>query len=115
MWVRDANGFSNAIEQPRVKNPRPAASYTYGYNAPQAIRKVAVLVRVLDELNAQSEGTKVALDGKEESGFLASAVKRLRPKTATVLEGNDPFDFGKIDSVYDPMFIPGALRYGPLR
>lgn len=115
MWVRDANGFPSATEQPRVKNPRPAASYTYGYNAPQAIRKVAVLVRVLDELNAQSEGTKVALDGKEESGFLASAVKRLRPKTATVLEGNDPFDFGKIGSVYDPMFIPGALRYGPLR
>jgi hypothetical protein len=115
MWVRDANGFPMATEQPRVKNPRPAASYTYGYNAPQAIRKVAVLVRVLDELNAQTEGTKVTLDGKEESGFLAIAAKKLRPGTATVSEGIVPFDFGKIDSVYDPMFIPGALRYGPLR
>lgn len=115
MWVRDANGFTSATEQPRVKNPRPSASYTYGYNAPQAIRKVAVLVRVLDELNAQSEGIEVTLDGKEESGFLASAAKKLRPKTATILEGNVPFDFGKIDSVYHPMFIPGALRYGPLR
>jgi len=115
MWVKDANGFSSASEQPRVKNPRPSASYTYGYNAPQAIRKLAVLVRILDELQAESEGLKVALAGEAECGFFATSAQLLRPKTVTVSDDNVSFDFEKIGSVYDPMFIPGALRYGSLR
>ena len=115
LTVQDASGFASAAEQPRVKSPRPSASYTYGYNSPQAIRKLAVVIRALDELKAGGADTKFVLLGQNDTGFLACAAQRLRPNIAVVSEKNTPFDFATVTSVFDPMFIPGSLRYGMLK
>jgi hypothetical protein len=112
--IGDANGFGSATEQPRVKNPRLASCYTYGYNAPQLIRRLAVLVRVVDELSRQDPSAKLILISPGSEGFLASAIAILRPQSVGVSNGNGAIAFEKIESIYDPNFVPGSLRYGPL-
>ena len=109
LLLHDAYGYSDSGQQPLVKNPRPAASYTYGYNSPQAIRKIAVLLRVLDELAEKS----VELLGVNELAFYAHAAERLRPGRFRSSD-ESTFDFSIVDSIQHPMFVPGSLRFGPL-
>lgn len=116
LLIRDAYGFEDSAQQAVVKNPRPAASYTYGYNAPQAIRKLAVLVRVVDELAADSKGAgATSVQGEGELGFMAQAAKQLRPTLVEVPANNGTFDFTTVDTIRHPMFVPGALRFGSLK
>jgi dienelactone hydrolase len=113
--VKDPNGYPNSQEQALVKNPRPAASYTYGYNAPLAVRKAAVLIKLLDSYSGTSPNApKVSLQGTGELGFVAAAAKQLRPNVVESSTSDKPIDFSQVDSIRDPLFVPGALRFGPI-
>lgn len=102
--------------QPLVANPRPAAAYTYGYNAPRIIRKLAVLMRLAQEVTREQQ-KPARLIVSPEDAFLAIAATIHLPegtveKVLVLSEGgelNDPFK--RVDSITHPDFLPGSLRY----
>jgi dienelactone hydrolase len=120
MWVGDSLGLPLANLQPKVKNPRPAGSYTYGYNPPQMVRRLGVLLSLIDNMADSPSVDSTLQDGKplpvvlETNGsnaVLAKAAAFLRP--TKVSGSSDPIlrDVSLIDSIYHPDFVPGALRY----
>ena len=116
LLLNDPYALETGNEQPAVKNPRPAASYTYGYNPPLAVRRLAILLKILDELAPASRGdTKLTLHAEGPMTFFVLAAQRLRPKQISTNGSIDGFDFHTVDSIRHPMFIPGSLRYGPLK
>ncbi len=113
LMVADAWGIDGkATEQTLVKNPRPAACYTYGYNPPLFLRKLAVVVALLDS-DQGTELKKLTWVGDDANAALVGAAAVLRPNLKVQLpSGDGAFDFAKIQSIRDPNFLPGALRFG---
>ena len=101
-----------------VDQPRPAASYTYGYNAPQMVRRLGVLVALFDEA-VKTTDAKITVSTDAEHAFFATGLAMLRPgKIAAVsIDGTaqnlDGF-FSVANSITDPDFVPHSLRYGDL-
>ncbi|MFN9984120.1 MAG: hypothetical protein ACK52S_01085, partial [Pirellula sp.] len=113
LLVADAWGIDGDVtEQTLVKNPRPAACYTYGYNPSLFLRKLAVVVAMLDSTQG-SDLRKVTWVGDDANAALVGAAAVLRPKlTVQLPSGDSAFDFAKVQSIRDPNFLPGALRFG---
>ncbi|MBU6175362.1 MAG: hypothetical protein KGQ60_16255, partial [Planctomycetes bacterium] len=110
-FVGDAYGYEVSAQQPVVKNPRPAAPYTFGYNAPGILRRVAVAVAMLDALKAAGKlGQPVQLSGSEEHVLVSQLVQKLRPDL--VRTDGSPWDPKKVTSIRHPAFLPGAVLYG---
>lgn len=110
--IDDAWGVNfGASEQSLVKNPRPAACYTYGYNPSLYLRKLAVLLALLD-----APSTKSLAGGVWQSegalGTMIDAAAVLRPQSIKVPEEACSFDFAQIASIKDANLLPGALRFG---
>lgn len=115
LLLTDAWGIDAKQEQSLVRNPRPAASYTYGYNPPVIVRKLAVLLSALDN---RSDTKKPTLNwhGDAEAGFYAAAAQLLRPAHAkSVTVTGKPLEFENIKSIKDPYILPGALRFGGIQ
>ena len=110
--IDDAWGLSLASsEQSLVKNPRPAACYTYGYNPSLYLRKVAVLLALIDA--APSRGiTNGAWQAQGVMGSMLDAAAVLRPGTLAVPQNTPEFDFSKASSIKDANLLPGSLRFG---
>ncbi|MFN7732158.1 MAG: alpha/beta hydrolase family protein [Pirellula sp.] len=113
--ARDALGIDSDVEpQSLVKNPRHAACYTYGYNPPVFVRRLAVVMAAL-ESQPLAKAPRLQAIGDGPQSALASAIAALRPdRFASV--GGDPkgFDFDAIESIRDPNFLPGSIRFGGL-
>jgi hypothetical protein len=110
--IDDAWGVNfGASEQSLVKNPRPAACYTYGYNPSLYLRKLAVLLALLD-----APSTKSISGGQWQAqgalGTMIDAAAVLRPQTMKVPETPNSFDFSQVASIKDANMLPGALRFG---
>ncbi|MFY7894225.1 MAG: alpha/beta hydrolase family protein [Pirellula sp.] len=110
--IDDAWGVNfGASEQSLVKNPRPAACYTYGYNPSLYLRKLAVLLALLD-----APSTKSISGGQWQAqgalGTMIDAVAVLRPQTMKAPEMPNSFDFSQVASIKDANMLPGALRFG---
>lgn len=112
------------VEQPLVANPRPSASYTFGYNPAQSIRKSGVLLAVSRFLHQHSPA---AQDFFTDSDNVAlGLVAKLQEPTSFDnlyrLDDSDglkfqdalatPIQIREIQSIRDPYFLPGGLRYG---
>ena len=107
--VEDVSGLDSGVEQPLVKNPRLSASYTYGYNAPLAIRRLATLLGVVDDLSGA--GMTVELTGTPSTVWMLPAVKLLRPEGKIVYQTRGlSYDFAS-ESIRDRKFMPGSIRY----
>lgn len=110
--IDDAWGIDvGAKEQSLVKNPRPAACYTYGYNPSLFLRRLAVVLALLDG----PSGKQVAQAVPQADGVLqsiADAAAVLRPGKIPVSNDAASFDFAKVSSIKDADFLPGALRFG---
>ncbi len=113
--LSDPLGLDRGEEQSLVKNPRPAASYTYGYNAPLLLRRLSVLLKWLDDLQEQ-KGKPVHLSAKGPTlGFIAQAARFLRPEQVASVDVDGALpQFDNLESIRDPLFLPGALHFGEL-
>jgi len=105
-------------ESPLVANPRPAAAYTYGYNAPPLIRRLAVLLDAIDEVHA-SGAKQVQLVAGDDQILLAAMAAVEQPETIGSIKwvSNESLDYDplrKISSIKDPLFLPNGLRYQSL-
>ncbi|MFO0410178.1 MAG: alpha/beta hydrolase family protein [Planctomycetota bacterium] len=110
--IDDAWGVNlGALEQSLVKNPRPAACYTYGYNPSLYLRKLAVLLALLDAPSTKSLGGGV-WQSEGALGTMIDAAAVLRPQSVRVPEAACSFDFGQVASIKDANLLPGALRFG---
>ena len=110
--IDDAWGINvGASEQSLVKNPRPAACYTYGYNPSLFHRRLAVVLALLDS-GALKSGSQAIPKGAGVYEAIADAAATLRPGKIGVSKQAVSFDFSKVASIKDSDFLPGALRFG---
>ncbi|MCU0708210.1 MAG: acetylxylan esterase [Pirellula sp.] len=115
LTVDDAWGIDMKTSvQSLVKNPRPAACYTYGYNPPLFLRRLAVLLAVLDSQASWIPESEWVASDAEASLVAAAAV--MRPgKMANVSVDAGAFDFDRVETIRDAYFLPGSVRFGGVR
>ncbi len=106
----------DADKQPLVSNPRPAAAYTYGYNAPRIQRKLAVVVGMIEAMHERSQKPVRVIVRPGELYYAAAATLVLPRETLSqvVVQGNieESLDtFEKVDSIVHSDFLPNSLRY----
>lgn len=107
--VEDVYGLDSGVEQSLVKNPRLSASYTYGYNAPLAIRRFATLLGIVDHLI--ESGVSVQLSATPSTVWMLPAVKLLRPEAKVTYQTKGmSYDFAS-ETIRDQKFVPGSIRY----
>lgn len=110
---------SNADKQPLVSNPRPAAAYTYGYNAPRIQRKLAVVVGTIEALHKRTEKPVRVIVSPDDLYFAAAASLLLPRETLSqvVVLGSieqSRRKFASVDSIVHNDFLPNSLRYQDL-
>jgi len=105
--------------QPLVANPRKVAAYTYGYNEPRIIRKLAVLLRIIEDMSAVSK-QPIRLVVPAQDAFLATAaVLCLNSETGSPIQevvvmgsrDDAAAKLKQVDTIIDNNFLPGSLRY----
>jgi hypothetical protein len=104
-------------EAPVVRNPRPAAAYTYGYNAPPTVRRLGVALDGLDEVRA-SGAQRIRLVASDDQIMLAALAAVHSPdliESVVWVTGNAEYDpLYNVTAIRDPQFIPNGLRYQSL-
>jgi hypothetical protein len=100
----------------RLVANRNAAAYTFGYNAPLAVDRAALLrakLRDAQRVGAAIPVTLVALDGQSTAwaALAAASASDLVDRAAFVTEG---FRFASVTSLEDAAFLPGSVKYGDL-
>ena len=98
----------------KVANPREFAGYTHGYNHSRFARQVHDLLSVIAYLDSKQEKTIEVHAGKgfEAHAIVASYLAKDSIKKV-VVESSD-FRFSEIVDYRDPLFLPGAIKYGDL-
>ena len=101
-------------EQPKVKNPREFAGFTYGYTPPLFVRRVHDLLTLVSFVVHDEHAPKeVILVGVNGAGPLAAAARaQAGAAVARAFIDTRGFRFAKLGSWRDPDFLPGALKYG---
>ncbi|MBN2505836.1 MAG: acetylxylan esterase [Verrucomicrobia bacterium] len=101
---------------PRVKNPREAAAYTFGYNYAVFVQRVRdVLTAVHAVRRMEPSPRRVTVAGLEGAGpwvAAARAVAGVAIDQAVIDTGG--FRFGAVRDLHDPGFVPGGAKYGDL-
>jgi hypothetical protein len=103
-------------EQPKVKNNREFAGFTYGYNAPLFSKRVHDILTLLSFVAHDEHAPReVALVGVNGAGPLVAAARAQAGATiAKAFVDTRGFRFAGLGSFRDPDFLPGALKYGDL-
>ncbi len=95
----------------RVKNPREAAAYTFGYNHAVFARRTHDVLTIIQFLKTQNT-QKIVLAGLDGAGHWAAAARSVCgdavQKYAIDTGG---FRFGAVEDVHDPDFLPGGAKY----
>lgn len=89
------------------------AAYTYGYNSPLfAQRTQDVLAMVSYLIHHDREPQAVHLAGVEGAGPIALAARAIAGESVTLAAVDmHGFSFGQVNSLDDPNFLPGAVKY----
>jgi dienelactone hydrolase len=100
----------------KVKNPREAAAFTFGYNRTLFAQRVSDLLSVIQAARAESAGLKrLDLVGLNGAGPLVAAAKaQAGEAVARVAVDTAGFRFADVTNIYDVNFLPGAAKYGDL-
>ena len=101
-------------QTPRVRNPREAAAYTFGYNPAVFVQRVHDVLTAVKYIKGNERTSKrlslVALDG---IGAIAAAARAQAggafDRTAFYI---GDFRFGKVVDLHSPDFLPGGAKYG---
>ena len=101
-------------ETPRVRNPREAAAYTFGYNPAVFVQRVQDVLSAVKYVRGHERSSKrislVALDGTGPIGAAARAqAGNAFERAALHISG---FRFGNVLDLRSPDFLPGGAKYG---
>ncbi len=98
----------------RVKNPREAAPYTFGYNhavLAQRAHDVLTTVKFIQTHERPSKRIQLlALDGT--APIAAAAAALCGDAVQDLAIDTQSFRFGKVLDLHDPNFLPGGAKYG---
>lgn len=106
-----------AERNPVVKNPREAPSYTYGYNSTLFARRAHDALTLLRFCQTRDQYPAKAVDlaGFGAQAPLAAAVRFLAGDALDrVVLDPAGFTWKALTDWRDPLFLPGACRYGDL-
>ena len=97
----------------RVKNPREAAAYTFGYNHAVFARRVHDVLTIVQFLKTQkSPSEKIVLAGLDGAGHWAAAARSVCGKAVQKYAiDTGGFRFGEVEDLHDPDFLPGGAKY----
>lgn len=100
----------------RVKNPREAAAYTFGYNHAlfaQRVHDVLTAIRLARGKEGQERAVGVV--GLGRMGPIAAAARALADgEVARAVVDTNDFRFANVSDIHDVNFLPGAAKYGDL-
>ncbi len=101
---------------PKVKNPREAAAFTFGYNRTVFAQRVHDLLTVVQFARTQGpRRERVDLVGLNGAGpWVAVAKTQAGPGIECAAVDTGGFRFGNVSDIYDVNFLPGAAKYGDL-
>jgi len=104
------------VEQPKVKNPRDFAGFTYGYNAPLFAKRVHdVLTLISFIVHDEHAPRELILVGVHGAGPLAAAARaQAGGAVSRLIVDTGGFRFAQLTSFRHPDFLPGAVKYGDL-
>jgi hypothetical protein len=100
----------------RVKNPREAAAYTFGYNHALFAQRVHDILTVIKYVSEhEPKPTSVALVGLGAAGpWVAAARAQARQVVDQAALDTGGFRFSKVSAIHDLSFLPGGAKYGDL-
>ena len=100
----------------RVRNPREAAAYTFGYNRTLFAQRTQDLLTVLSFVHHhERKSRRVDAVGLAGAGLWVAAARALASEALdSIAIDTGGFRFGKVLSLWDPSFLPGGAKYGDL-
>jgi dienelactone hydrolase len=101
---------------PRVKNPREAGPYTFGYNHALFVHRVHDVLSVVKFLkNKERPARRLTVVGLDGAGpWVAAARAQCGEAIDQAVIDTGGFRFGKVLDLHDPNFLPGGAKYGDL-
>ena len=101
-------------QTPKVKNPREAAAYTFGYNRTVFQQRVHDLLTVVSYVKNNEKSSKEivleAVPGSEAWAACAAAVSGDAVKPYEKGAGGE-FRFALVREIHSPDFVPGGAKY----
>jgi pimeloyl-ACP methyl ester carboxylesterase len=94
---------------------RWSACYTYGYNPSLVMHRVHDAMSVLASLQteASEQPRKIILAGRQQGGVVAAVTAALvKERLAGAVIDTGGFRFASLTDQWDPLFVPGAVKYG---
>jgi hypothetical protein len=99
----------------RVKNPREAAAYTFGYNHSLFAQRVHDVLSLIAFAQARAPGGSVHLVGLAGAGSWVAAASAVAPGVlASAALDTRGFRFGAVNDLHSPDFLPGGAKYADL-
>jgi hypothetical protein len=101
-------------QTPRVKNPREAGAYTFGYNYALFVHRVHDVLSVVNHLkNSGGQTRRLSVVGLDGAGpWVAAARAQCGEAIDQAVIDTGGFRFGKVLDLRDPNFLPGGAKYG---
>lgn len=100
---------------PRVKNPREAGAYTFGYNSALFVHRVHDIISVVKLAKQNEPNARVTVVGLDDAGpWVAAARAQCGDAIDQAVIDTGAFRFGKVLDLHDPNFLPGGAKYGDL-
>jgi hypothetical protein len=106
-FLADGQPFTKT---PRVKNPREAAAYTFGYNQSVFVQRVHDVLTVTKFIKTHERPSKeVTVVGLGGVGPIAGAARAMCGEAIDrAVIDTAGFRFGRLQDIHDPNFLPGA-------
>jgi dienelactone hydrolase len=99
------------VRTPRVKNPREAGPYTFGYNHAVFVHRVHDVFSVVKFVKEKAR--RVTVVGLNGAGpWVAAARAQCGEAIDRAVIDTGGFRFGKVLDLHDPNFLPGGAKYG---
>ena len=99
----------------RVKNPREAGCFTFGYNSALFAQRVHDICATLTRMGMTKAATQRNIIALDNTGPLVAAALAVLPdKVQDAVINTNGFRFGKVLDLQSPEFLPAAAKYGDL-
>ena len=92
-----------------------AAAYTYGYNHSLVAHRVHDAMLSVAAIRKEREGSsaRIILVGSDRAGAVAAAAAAMmKDQLAGLVVDTEGFRFAALNDPWDPLFVPGAVKYG---